>query len=275
MIPRDYITEWRAQAPWIEDFQVEQDLVISRALVAIFSTPVLNKALALRGGTALYKLHLKPPARYSEDIDLVQTRAERAGPMMERLHEILDLWLGQPQWKQTEGRVTFVYRFKSEDTPAIPLRLKVEINSREHYSIYGLKAVPFSVRSRWIEGFCEIQSYELDELLGTKLRALYQRRWGRDLFDLALGLKGQKADPARIVHAFSAYMDREGHKITRAQFERNLVPKLRDRQFLADIGPMLAAGYEWDAEAAARVVSSRLIALLPGKPWKGKKSGHG
>jgi hypothetical protein len=34
VIPRDYVTEWRAHAPWVEDFQVEQDLVISRALVA-------------------------------------------------------------------------------------------------------------------------------------------------------------------------------------------------------------------------------------------------
>ena len=42
MIPRDYITEWRSQAPWVQDFQVEQDLVISRALVAIFSHPVLK-----------------------------------------------------------------------------------------------------------------------------------------------------------------------------------------------------------------------------------------
>jgi hypothetical protein len=39
VIPRDYITEWRARAPWTQDFQVEQDLVISRALVEIFSHP--------------------------------------------------------------------------------------------------------------------------------------------------------------------------------------------------------------------------------------------
>lgn len=31
MIPKDYITAWRAQAPWQLDAQVEQDLVISRA----------------------------------------------------------------------------------------------------------------------------------------------------------------------------------------------------------------------------------------------------
>lgn len=90
MIPRDYITEWRAQAPWVFDLQVEQDLVISRALVAIFSHPLLSKSLALRGGTALYKLYIKPPARYSEDIDLVQINAEPVGPLMGAMRDVLD-----------------------------------------------------------------------------------------------------------------------------------------------------------------------------------------
>lgn len=53
MIPRDYITEWRREAPWVEDYQVEQDLVISRALIEIFSHPLLSRALAFRGGTAV------------------------------------------------------------------------------------------------------------------------------------------------------------------------------------------------------------------------------
>lgn len=153
----------------------------------------------------------------------------------------------------------------------MPLKLKVEINSREHFSVFGLKAVPFSVDSRWFEGACEIQSYELDELLGTKLRALYQRRWGRDLFDLAVALEKLGADPARVVAAFTEYMNREGNKVTRAQFEKNLAGKLRDPILVADLSPLLAAGYEWDPEAAAPLVSSRLIALLPGRPWKGKK----
>jgi predicted nucleotidyltransferase component of viral defense system len=71
VIPRDYTLEWRQQAPWPQDFQVEHDLIISRALVEIFSNPLLHDALAFRGGTALYKLHLIPAARHSEDIDLV------------------------------------------------------------------------------------------------------------------------------------------------------------------------------------------------------------
>lgn len=96
MIPRDYITEWRTEAPWVQDFQVEQDLIISKALVDIFSDPLLNQSLAFRGGTALYKLFLKPPLRYSEDIDLVQIDAGPAGELMDALRAVLNPWLGKP-----------------------------------------------------------------------------------------------------------------------------------------------------------------------------------
>ena len=53
MIPLDFITEWRGAAPWIQDSQVEQDLILSRALVEIFNVPEAADALAFRGGTAL------------------------------------------------------------------------------------------------------------------------------------------------------------------------------------------------------------------------------
>lgn len=271
MIPRDYITEWRMEAPWVQDSQVEQYLVISRALVEIFSHPLLVDALALRGGTALYNLHIKPAARYSEDIDLVQIRAEPSGPMMEALREVLDPWLGKPVWKQTEGRVTFVYRFESEDMPPITLRLKVEINSREHFSVYGINAVPFSVASRWFEGSCNIPSYELDELMGTKMRALYQRKQGRDLFDLAVALEKADIHPDRIIETFSGYLKREGRRITRAQFEENIAKKVCDSQFTADISSLLAAGFLWNIDEAVAIVSSRLIPLLPGNAWKGDR----
>jgi len=269
VIPHGHIVEWRSQAPWTDNAQVEQDLVISRALVEIFSHPALHDALAFRGGTALYKLHLKP-ARYSEDIDLVQTRAEAAGPMMDALRSVLDPWLGKPRWRQSEGRVTFLYRFNSEDIPAIPLKLKVETNTREHFSVYGLKEVPFGVSSRWFEGSCNVHTYTLDELLGTKLRALYQRKRGRDLFDLAIALKSPDVSPQRVVETFAKYMDHEGNSVTRAQFEENLALKLADPRFMADISPLLAPGYAWDPEGEAAVVSSQLIERLPGEPWKGE-----
>ena len=270
MIARDYITEWRSEAPWVRNDQVEQDLVLSRALVDIFSHPSLQDAVAVRGGTALYKLHLKPAARSSEDIDLVQTKAEAAGPMMHALREILDPWLGVPKWKQTEGRVTFVYRFDSEDIPARPSRVKVEINTREHFSVFGLKRMPYAVKCRWFDGACDITTYEFDELLGTKLRALYQRKAGRDLFDLAVALGSPQADATRIVTAFLHYMEHGGQNITRALFEQNLADKMGDPDFLADISQLLSDGYTWDPAADAHLVSGRLIERLPGDPWKGR-----
>lgn len=54
MIPQDFITEWREKAPWMQLSQVEQDLVICRALVEIFNHPALKEKLAFRGGTALF-----------------------------------------------------------------------------------------------------------------------------------------------------------------------------------------------------------------------------
>ena len=269
MIPRDYITAWRKEAPWVQDIQVEQDLIICRALVAIFTSPLLSKALAFRGGTALYKLHLKPAARYSEDIDLVQIEAGPAGPIMTALHEALNPWLGQPKTKQNEGRVTFTYKFNSDGAPPIPLKLKVEINTREHFSIFGLHNVPFAVSSPWFEGKCEILSYQLDELLGTKMRALHQRRKGRDLLDLHIALQKEGVSPDRIVEAFRRYMDHEENPTTRAMFEKTFAGKLSNAQFGADIGPLLAPGFKWDMSAAAENVSKQLIQRLPGDPWKG------
>jgi hypothetical protein len=59
-------------------------------------------------------------------------------------------------------------------------------------------------------------------------------------------------DPARIVEAFSGYMQNEGKRVTRALFERNLAAKLNTPQFSADIGPLLASGYKWDTRRRVR-----------------------
>ncbi len=100
----------------------------------------------------------------------MQVNAEPAGPLMTVLREVLDPWLGKPQWKQTEGRITFVYRLDSEDTPPLRLRLKVEINSREHFSVYGLTENPFTVSSRWFEGEARITTYSFDDIRKQGMR---------------------------------------------------------------------------------------------------------
>jgi len=262
MIPQAAITHWRNVAPWPQDVQVEQDLILCRALVEIFSDPMLAKALLLRGGTALHKLFTKSPHRYSEDIDLVQVTAGPIGPVMSAIRSRLDPILGIPRRENNPNNVTLRYRMESEIAPVVPFRLKIEINTREHFTVLGAVNRPFSIQSPWYEGRAEVGTYELDELLATKLRALYQRRKGRDLFDLWLGLDSMGADPQRIATTFRKYMAVEGNKVTRRMFEMNLEAKMATRHFGDDLRPLLAAGVRYDAKEAASVVMEKLLSNL-------------
>lgn len=264
MIPRAHITAWRSKAPWSTDAQVEQDLVISRAVVDLFSDPLVAREVAFRGGTALHKLHFDPPGRYSEDIDLVQVNAGPFGPVMNALRARLDPWLGKPQWKQGHGRVTFFYRFESETRPITPLRLKVETNTREHFCVLGPRKARFQVDSPWHSGAAEVLTYEPEELLGTKLRALYQRKKGRDLFDLSEALTRLAGlDAEKIVACFLRYLENDGRRVTRAELEENLAEKIADKVFLGDVPPLLALGVPFDPVAALERVREALLSRLP------------
>jgi predicted nucleotidyltransferase component of viral defense system len=269
MIQQAYITGWRSTAPWSDDAQVEQDLVLSRAVVELFQSPELAKQIALRGGTALSKLFIQPACRYSEDIDLVQTQAGPAGPLIDAIRETLDPWLGKPSRARAEGGFALIYRFVSEIAPVRPLRLKIEINTREHFTLIGLQTLSLEVSSPWFNGMAPVQTYQLDELMGTKLRALYQRRKGRDLFDLWLCLSRKLIEPTRVIDCFLKYMTHEGHSVSRAQFEQNLHDKQTDSAFMGDIVPLLSVSTKYDPVAALRLVHNALISKLPGEPWRG------
>ena len=259
MIPKADVVAWRRFAPWVNDAQVEQDLVISRALVAIFQNPVLAERLAFRGGTALHKLYFDIPRRYSEDIDLVQIIPAPIGQVIDALQDVLNGFLGVPRRKQTEQSVTLIYRLESEGPPVVQMRLKVEINTREHFTVEGYQKQPFAVQSRWFKGNCEIATYTLEELLATKLRALYQRRKGRDLFDLWLGITEGKADAGKIIEVFKHYMENEGQTVDSMHYEKNLQEKMRHRGFLTNMNPLLPAGYAYNAQEAHSVVKEKII----------------
>lgn len=264
MIPRAHTTAWRSAAPWVTDAQVEQDLVICRALVELYRDEFLASELAFRGGTALQKLHFEPPARYSEDIDLVQVRPGPIGPVLQALRARLDPWLGAPSWKQGPTTTAFVYRFESEAMPVTPLKLKVEINTREHFNARALRHHPFTVRSPWFHGEALLLTYCAEELLGTKMRALYQRKKGRDLFDLSESLtRIQGVEPQSIVDCFQSYLGHDGLRVTRVQFEENLDAKIDDAVFLLDVPPLLAQGISYDPRRALELVRRALVDRLP------------
>lgn len=262
MINRESILSWNEQVPWEDHAKVEQDLLICRCLVAIYSDEFLASQLAFRGGTALHKLYLSPQPRYSEDIDLVQIHPGPIKDILFRLGEVLD-FMPDRVTKPKRYNNTMLFRMESEIPPTVPIRLKVEINCYEHFDVLGLVKKPFSVENSWFTGQAELTTYRFNELLGTKMRALYQRRKGRDLFDLYVGLTEGLYDANEIIQCYNRYMAfTVENPPTYKQFVNNMEAKLNDAEFLGDTTGLLRPEKSFDPVIAYQLVKETLIDRL-------------
>ena len=154
-----------------------------------------------------------------------------------------------------------IFNFESEIQPVQVLKLKVETNCREHFSVFNLKKKIFKVNSPWFNGECNITTYEIEELLGTKLRALYQRKKGRDLYDLYKALKtNDSLSKEKIIQVFQHYMKHEVTGIpSKASYLKNLEDKMNDPEFLGDTTALLRPEETYDHKEGFRLVKSDLI----------------
>ncbi|MYA96671.1 MAG: nucleotidyl transferase AbiEii/AbiGii toxin family protein [Nitrospinae bacterium] len=274
MIPRMNIIAWGNIVPWADLRQVEQDLVISRALVELFSNPGLAGQLRFRGGTALNKLHFPQPLRYSEDIDLVRTETGPIGPVLDAIREALEPWLGRAGFAPSATAPKLRFRVDADDPSAgAPIRLKVEINTQETEAFDPPLFVPFAVENPWFSGAVDIPTFSPEEILATKLRALLQRNKGRDLFDLHHGLRTfEGLDRARVVRGLMFYLEASGLRISRAEAQRRMFAKLANPAFLTDMRPLVSVEHagkldEDSTKEAFRQVLRELVDLIPGENW--------
>jgi len=275
MIQQTHLTAWQSCAPWPKRSQIEQDLRLSRGVAAIFADSVLADHLAMRGGTVLHKAHLAPAARYSEDIDLVLVKAMDTDVLDQRLRRVLTPVLGQPADSLIDSAwlairnvlrpskiLRTTYRF-------IPLGLqreeviKVEVNLNETKSLYPLVNVELDTLDDDGEtARAQARSYDINEMLGTKTRALMQREQGRDLFDLfhawqlsEAGSTPYVVDGAKAMEAFVWYLEQEGTHMGAVEANAQLDERLRKRGFQRDMDTLLRPGLaKFDVDAAAGVV---------------------
>lgn len=273
MIPQDYITAWSRVAPWASQRQVEQDLIISRALVAIFSDPLLRDELRFRGGTALNKLHFPAPLRYSEDIDLVRTSAGPIGPVLDGVRAVLEPWLGKAKSDPSPVAPKLRFRVDAEGEPAVRISLKIEINTREREAYDPPIEIPFGIENPWFTGRAAIPTFSREEMLATKLRALLQRNKGRDLFDLDHALTVfDGLDTARIIACFRLYLEKAETTISRAEAQQRMFQKLANPTFFTDMRPLLAtdrakALTDETLKTTFVRVMKELIDRIPGDEW--------
>jgi predicted nucleotidyltransferase component of viral defense system len=190
----------------------------------------------------------------------VQVRTEPIKETIQRLQTAL-AFLGDSVVKPRKDGTQIICRFDSEFPPFIKLRLKVETNTREHFTVHRLQQFPFEVKSSWFNGKCELTTYRLEELLGTKLRALYQRRKGRDLYDMHIALTQQTdLDREALLHSYREYMKFSvQNPPSRKEFLLNLEAKMKDAEFLGDTTALLRPDVPYNQEVAYQLVRTQLI----------------
>lgn len=265
MIDRPALVAWRSRAPWRNTVQIEQDLLLSRLMVEIATNDVLGPELAMRGGTCLHKLHLPAAQRYSEDLDYVRRTHTGIKPFTEALAKIADQVGLALTSRHASGQMVHVYLDGTPTEGLGRLRIKIEMNIVETQAYLPRATVPHTVKTSWWSGTAEIPTFAPSELLATKLRALYQRSKGRDLFDLWLGLTTLRADPDEIIAAFNHYMGQATFSFP--QLRDNLAAKLDDPGFRHDLDPLLAnAPPDYDLDIAANLVMRELGSRLRNAP---------
>jgi predicted nucleotidyltransferase component of viral defense system len=258
VIPRADVVAWGRRVGWQTDEQVEQDLVLSRLIVEISNDPYLGNELVFRGGTCLHKLHTERAYRYSEDLDYVR-RTGGGIATLTRALTALGERLGMGVRTQIGPQPKVYLRAPFESGSGV-MRIKVEMNTFERSPCRDLVRIPHRVESPWFSDSADVVTFSPAELVSTKLRALFQRSKGRDLFDLWLALVHLGIPPEDLVDCFGPYRP-DGY--TRRRAEQNLRAKLADAAFRDDLLPLVAAWPEdYDIAAAADLVISEVFALV-------------
>ena len=265
MIAQAYLNEWTSRAPWPAQVQIEQDLVLSRLVVEIADHDLLGAELAFRGGTCLHKLHLPQPLRYSEDLDYVRRTRSGIKPYLTALRELaLGVGLVEHGTARSGQMVHIVFDAQPTDEPG-RIRIKIETNIAETESFLPRITLPYTVDSRWWSGRASVSTFQIEEMMATKLRALYQRRKGRDLFDLWHVLTDLHPDEQLVIDGLAHYMGKD--MFTYRQLANNLVAKLDTPDFAADLNQLIAdPSHPYSITAAADLVMERLGSRLPGSP---------
>lgn len=223
----------------------------------IANDPLLADELVFRGGTCLHKLHLPQPLRYSEDLDYVRVTKSPIGPVLDALREV-----GRSLGMTASTDVSIfpkVFMRAEFESGSGRLQVKVEINTYETAPALPTIHLPLEVDTPWWSGSAEVLTFEPAELMATKLRALYQRRKGRDLFDLWHALTTMRLDPVLILACLRTYRP-EGYTSRIAM--ANLRSHLADKLFRNDLRDLVVDASGYDIDAAGELVIERLLAHI-------------
>ena len=272
MIPHDAYDEWCGAVPWTSPHEVEQDLVLARLIAEVAQHEALGEVLALKGGTCLHKVWMTAPWRYSEDLDYtirgdvsldeVKAAIQEMGADVGFTGFAARMGRGQQRVFHTRLRGTY------GDGSAMAVKLDVQLATGESASTFTTRR--FSVDSAWFHASVDVLSHTPEEMLASKVAALYGRRRHRDLFDLWAGIKSRLATEQSIAGCFSQYRP---SKWTALLSANNLKAKLADVEYVDQLRQDVAhSPRPCDlvdvVMTAARVIDACAEATQPQRRWR-------
>lgn len=242
----------------------ELDYRLTQALAAIYGDPWLHDQLFLKGGTALNKLFFPTAKRLSVDLDFnaVGSKSQVLQGRERMIARIGELLTHQDARYQISH--SYTYAQSTIQVGFVPLgsetrqRLKLEISTVERVAILGREERALATPDR--SGPIVVSTYHLEELTSTKLRALFSRQKGRDIFDL-FQISTYPLDE-RAVRKLTLYYFYHAKMIFDfREFQINLEEKLRRRAFADDIRGLIRSNEDFDWQQASRTVLERFAFL--------------
>jgi predicted nucleotidyltransferase component of viral defense system len=248
------IRKWADKSEIADLTLAELDYRLISALESIYHINGMSTELVMKGGTAINKLYLGDTSRLSVDLDFNQIgdrskvlsrRAKLRQTLMKAL-ETLDSNY-QLSFKRNWSQTTIRARYSS--LTGASQQLKLEISHIERIPILDLVTREADTPI----GNFNVTTYSLEELLATKLRALFERFSGRDIYDIYFSAKLRR-DKELIKKLFLYYFFRSRKIYNPKTHFKTLKERLEQGKYRDDVTGFVRPSTTFSLKDAASVV---------------------
>ncbi|MBU4341231.1 MAG: nucleotidyl transferase AbiEii/AbiGii toxin family protein [Candidatus Altiarchaeota archaeon] len=209
---------------------IEKDFVLTYILKRIYESELKDR-LVFKGGTALHKLYLHK--RISIDLDFTELKPVRIDEL-KAVIEDKEIGSKVKEINKTNSSLRIVLSYVS--VLEYKNKIILDISKREKPI---LKLITRRLKSPYFEEI-EVLTFQLEELIAEKIRAIIQRNRPRDYLDLYYTLNMKKLDLKKAIEVAKEKLKEGGDKLDIGRIFNNLdvVRSLWDhdlRELLVDV----------------------------------------
>jgi predicted nucleotidyltransferase component of viral defense system len=262
------LDELAANTDFIRD-NLEKVLRLCDILQYINANPLLNKHLALKGGTAINLVVFNLP-RLSVDIDLDFTKhgsREVMSELREQINNDIVKYMSSqgyqqnPSSKNPHSLDSWVYFYQNAVGNNDNIKIEINYSMRDHV----FKPIDKEVNIPSLSVLFQVRTLANAELFGSKIKALIERTAVRDLYDVYTMLKQSifsESEQQILRKTVLFYLAVGGNTPPMNVYKFDVIDKLNFNQIKRKLIPVLKKSDKFDFEAAKSEVKDYLSELM-------------